>query len=189
MRFRAMIMVVVGLSIAFLRAEATQSRSKRNSFADKLHHGIKFAGSILGEFNQTHVIKYYCPHSFITGIDAAADVANLVAKAFGTNSTTPFKQGIGKRFDSPTNLPPLADNAPIPGILSHLLQIIGLDSDKIGALALNGIVFIAQLVSTGFTKFIPYLRQHLWDLTMIIEYIVRRIKESNQSPGVTTFGV
>lgn len=112
-----------------------------------------------------------------------------MAKAFGTNSTPPATSNIGKRYDTTSSLPPLADNAPIPGILSHLLQIIGLDSGKIGALALNGIVFIAQLVSTGFTKFIPYLRQHLWDLTMIIEHVVRRIKEANQTPGVTTYGV
>lgn len=38
------------LSIVFWRAETSQSRPKRTSFADKLQHGIKFAGSILGTF-------------------------------------------------------------------------------------------------------------------------------------------
>lgn len=116
-------------------------------------------------------------------------MANLVAKTFGSSSST--AANIGKRIDTPASatIPPFSDTTPVPGILSHLLQIIGLDGGKIGAMAVNGIIFIAQLVRTGFAQFGTYFKQHLWDWSVIIDYIVQRVKEANQGASVSTVGV
>lgn len=39
------------------------------------------------------------------------------------------------------------------GIFGKMLSILGMDTSKIGALALNGIIFIAQIVCTIFSPF------------------------------------
>lgn len=40
-----------------------------------------------------------------------------------------------------------SNTAATNGFMGNILRIIGLDSDKLGALAINGIIFIAQMVT------------------------------------------
>lgn len=40
------------------------------------------------------------------------------------------------------------------GILGQVFRILGMDTSKIGAMALNGIIFIAQMVSGELTNFL-----------------------------------
>lgn len=42
---------------------------------------------------------------------------------------------------------PNSNIAATNGFMGNILRIIGLDSDKLGALAINGIIFIAQMVT------------------------------------------
>lgn len=73
-------------------------------------------------------------------------------------------------------------------MISNILQIIGLDSAKIGALAVNGIIFIAQVVRNGITIVQSYVHQSLSDWGMIGEFIAHRLHDSlkSNSSSVTT---
>lgn len=62
------------------------------------------------------------------------------------------------------------------GIISNLLRVIGLDGGKIGALAVNGIIFIAQMVRSGIEKISVHFTQSLWDWRTIIHYLVERVQ-------------
>lgn len=50
--------------------------------------------------------------------------------------------GIGNLGPSATISPTDVDH----GFLGQMLRVLGMDSNKIGALAINGIIFIAQMV-------------------------------------------
>lgn len=45
---------------------------------------------------------------------------------------------------------PSTTNSVDQGFLGRILRVIGMDTNKIGALAVNGIVFIAQMVHDNF---------------------------------------
>lgn len=70
------------------------------------------------------------------------------------------------------------------GLLSQLLQIIGLDGGKIGALAVNGIIFIAQMVRESIALAGTYFTQSIFDWRTIINYIVERVQEAQRNGTV-----
>lgn len=127
--------------------------------------------------------------AFITaGLDATtSDVANLVAQAFAK----PPADAKPQRADGPTqsdvDQQMIAGMAP-PGVLSHLLRMFGLDGSKIGAMAVNGIILMAQMVSEGVYVLALYMRQNLWDWWVILEYVVRRVREAQQGGQVQLMG-
>lgn len=65
----------------------------------------------------------------LLGIDHATGVAQLVTEAFGKS----HKKGDGSEGTS--------------NIFSGFLRVLGFDAKKIGAIAINAIIFVAQLVS------------------------------------------
>lgn len=65
----------------------------------------------------------------LLGLDKAKSVAQLVSDAFGKSG----KKGDGSEGGQ--------------NIFSGFLRIFGFDSKKIGAIAINAIIFVAQLVS------------------------------------------
>lgn len=69
----------------------------------------------------------------LLGIDKATEVAELVSNAFG-NTKTESKKG--------------DDGNDQQNIFSGFLRILGFDAKKIGAIAVNAIIFVAQLVRT-----------------------------------------
>lgn len=109
------LILIICLIVILKKCDST---AIRRSIVDNIHSGIKFAGKFLG-------------------IDTAADVADLVSKAFSKNmmrnkiEDTP-KSDIKK--EQPNNL------------LAGLFRLMGLEGSKLGALAINGIIFIAQMV-------------------------------------------
>lgn len=100
------------------------------------------------------------------GFDAASDVAELVARAFsnnvnirdrqssGENNIEPGEDGGGFDNDASGNDPSASSSSDgnfgagkdESGFMGNILRVIGLDSGKLGALAINGIIFIAQMV-------------------------------------------
>lgn len=74
-------------------------------------------------------------------------------------------------------------------MISNILQIIGLDSAKIGALAVNGIIFIAQVVRNGITVVRSYVSQSISDWGMIGNFIYHRLHESLQSNNTSSVSV
>jgi len=74
----------------------------------------------------------------------AEGVANLVSAAFGQ---PPRRRGDpseahGTGYEGQEDPKPTA-----PSLFTGLLKLVGLDPNKLGALALNAIIFVAQMVS------------------------------------------
>ncbi|KAJ3657921.1 hypothetical protein Zmor_009697 [Zophobas morio] len=70
----------------------------------------------------------------LLGIDEANGVAQLVSEAFGKS----HKKGDGAEGTG--------------NIFSGFLRILGFDSKKIGAIAVNAIIFVAQLISSSLSR-------------------------------------
>lgn len=142
-----------------------------------------------------HIIVSHTHTHAHAGLDAtAADVANLVAQAFAkppAAAAAPDTQAKPQRADgsglSEADQQMLAGMAP-PGVLSHLLRMFGLDGSKLGAMAVNGIILMAQMVSEGAYVLALYMRQNLWDWWVILEYVVKRVRESQQGGQVQLMG-
>lgn len=66
----------------------------------------------------------------LLGFDAASEVAKLVTESFAK----PSRKGDNTQSTS--------------GIFTGFFRLLGLESTKIGAIAVNALVFLAQLVST-----------------------------------------
>lgn len=50
---------------------------------------------------------------------------------------------------------PVSTNSADHGFIGRILRVIGMDTNKIGALAVNGIIFVAQMVRIPFS--FPFL--------------------------------
>jgi len=133
---------------------------------DNFNDGLKMAGQMFG-------------------INTAADVANLVAKAFSGQSMTNVPNLVSyvqKRLQGPPNEdepeedqsqqesdtenaqeeppgegsstrkpPPLSFNS--ADMFTNMLRMVGFDTRRIGALALNALIMIAQAVSLKLSHF------------------------------------
>jgi hypothetical protein len=111
------------------------------------------------------------------------NIADLVSQSFAPASN---KQKQNQRQDNVVvgeNGPPaLSDNT----MMSGLLKLLGFDGAKIGAVALNGIVFIAQMVRNGAVKFMDIFMRKTWDWYMIVNYVMSRVKTEPEIIESTT---
>ncbi|XP_055857620.1 uncharacterized protein LOC129920300 [Episyrphus balteatus] len=110
----------------------------KRGFMDNINNGIKYAGQMMG-------------------INTAADVATLVAKAFSSEQVppkqfdssflfqTPSKHQSSERDTDPSIMNPT-------DMIGGLLRMIGFDAGKLGALAINALLMIAQLIGNTFKK-------------------------------------
>lgn len=73
---------------------------------------------------------------YFLGLDKAKEVANLVTESFGK----PARKGDGG-----------------VNIFSHFLKLLGLEPKKLSAIALNAVLFLAQLVSHYIAYFLKIL--------------------------------
>lgn len=112
--------------------------------------------------------------SIITGI--SNKIADLVSQAFNKNNEAGNKNRQDTVMVGSIPSDPTSDNS----FASGLLKLLGFDSSKIGAFALNGIVFIAQMVRTSANKLINLVMEKTWDWYLIVDYINSRI-ENNTS--------
>lgn len=99
-----------------------QSKGRRVSKRD-LMDNIKYAGQMFG-------------------INTAADVAALVAKAFGTPRDRSKNEDLNI---SPSENETTGEVNPV-AMIASFMKLFGFDSRKLGALALNAIIMIAQMV-------------------------------------------
>lgn len=103
-----------------------QSKGKRVSKRD-LMDNIKYAGQMFG-------------------INTAADVAALVAKAFATPITDRSKnEDLNLSPSENLNGIPVNEVNPI-AMIGSFMKMFGFDSRRLGALAMNAIIMIAQMV-------------------------------------------
>ncbi|XP_052131370.1 uncharacterized protein LOC113203832 [Frankliniella occidentalis] len=100
----------------------------------------------------------------VLGLRIADTVADLVSSAFSHSpAKTHFPQppwtrgdpgvapvpmsGPYNQYNPPQQAAPMAAT---PSVLGGILRLLGLDSSKLGAIALNGVIFLAQLISSSF---------------------------------------
>ncbi|GJQ64997.1 hypothetical protein Trydic_g7159 [Trypoxylus dichotomus] len=74
----------------------------------------------------------------LLGLDRVTSISQLVSESFGGN----IKRNT-------------AENEDEPNIFSNFLRIFGFDVKKIGAIAVNAVIFVAQLISTSLGKVSP----------------------------------
>jgi hypothetical protein len=128
-------------------------------------------------------VKLYDIFFFVQGIDTASDVANLVAKAFSTNTNNiPTNR---RRNSDPTK--PLdatgSAQSQTPGenhLINSMLRLMGLEPGKMGALALNGVIFLAQMVRHGLENFMSFSMTSIWDWYMIWNNLRDRLQIEQQ---------
>ncbi|XP_055905991.1 uncharacterized protein LOC129941391 [Eupeodes corollae] len=113
--------------------------SKRG-LMENINNGIKYAGQMMG-------------------INTAADVANLVAKAFARQQPpakqfdAPFLfQTPGKIHNSDREYDTASSFINTTDMVGGLLRMLGFDAGKLGALAINAILMIAQLIGTNLKR-------------------------------------
>lgn len=156
----------------------------RNTFVDNISTGLKLAEKLLGKnsrrfptFSHSHNVKP------LPGI--SNNVADLVSQSFAP------AVGNGKRVNTRQDAITIGETPELPGpmdsnIMGGMLRLLGLDSTKIGAAAVNGIVFIAQMVKYSVNHFMNYSMGKMWDWYSIVDYIGERIKTDNTTTPETT---
>ncbi|XP_055380545.1 uncharacterized protein LOC129611424 [Condylostylus longicornis] len=145
--------LVVILILLWEIGEIQSKEIAKRGIMDNINNGIRFAGQIFG-------------------INNAADVANLVAKAFApktfqkpeysaNNLNTAETLNTGETEQSYSiyqnaKQSENEDTEPTPlntgFVIANMLKLMGLDTAKLGALALNIIIVIAQMIGSTFTQ-------------------------------------
>lgn len=149
----------------------------RRNLLDNLNSGLKLLGKNDRrlQFNR----NYYYKRFQQSGV--SNKIADLVSQTF---APTRSDENVNKnRQDHVTigedGTASLSDSS----FMTGLLKLLGLDGSKIGAAAVNGIVFIAQMVRYSATKFMDLMMSKTWDWYLIVDYISNRIKnETSATP-------
>ncbi|CAO1386197.1 unnamed protein product [Diamesa hyperborea] len=116
----------------------------RNTFVDNISTGLKLAEKLLGK-NSRRFPTFSQSHNVVKPLPGISNnVADLVSQSF---APTP---GNVKRLNTRQDAITIGETPELPGpmdsnIMGGMLRLLGLDSTKIGAAAVNGIVFIAQM--------------------------------------------
>jgi hypothetical protein len=126
---------------------------------------------MMGRNNQNKISFSNKNHS--TSVGVSNKVADLVSFAF----TKTNEQKNEKRQDAVM----IGDNSdvsfsPDSSLMSGFLKVLGFDGAKIGAFALNGIVFIAQMVRSSAANIINFVMEKTWDWYMTVDRISNEIK-------------
>lgn len=150
----------------------------RNTFVDNISTGLKLAEKLLGK-NSRRFPTFSQSHNVVKPLPGISNnVADLVSQSF-----TPAPGNV-KRLNTRQDAITIGETPELPGpmdsnIMGGMLRLLGLDSTKIGAAAVNGIVFIAQMVKYSVNHFMNYSMGKMWDWYSIVDYIGERIKTDN----------
>lgn len=148
----------------------------RNSFMDNINSGLKMLGKNDRRLFVSHHSYYNQSPSGISN-----KVADLVSQSFSPKKT---KGNSNIRQDAIVigdDTPSLPENP----FMSGMLKMLGLNGDKIGAAAVNGIIFIAQMVRFGASRFMDYMMTKTWDWYKIVDRFSERIKNETSNPMPT----
>uniref|UniRef100_A0A182WWD3 Uncharacterized protein n=1 Tax=Anopheles quadriannulatus TaxID=34691 RepID=A0A182WWD3_ANOQN len=86
------------------------------------------------------------------GINTIADVADLVAKGFATRRGTQEPQRpAAQATDSVSVVDGLLGQT--PSMMTIMMKLLGLDGSQLGAMLVNGIVFLAHIIGTNLGAF------------------------------------
>lgn len=93
----------------------------------------------------------------------SAEIANLVSKAFSHHKPDELTQKQQIIYDYP------------PSLFGGVLKIMGLDEQKVGTLAMNSIVFVAQMVRNGMQVVAQYTMRKVWEYYLMVRFVRDKI--------------
>lgn len=145
----------------------------RQSLLDNLNSGLKLLGN--NDRRPVHSRYYFLNHFQNPGV--SSNIAELVSQTFSPASNVNQHRQDTVTIEEGSSS--LSDNS----FMSGLLKLLGFDGAKVGAAAINGIVFLAQMVRNGANKFMDYMMTKTWDWYVIMDYVGNRIKNETVSSG------
>lgn len=102
-------------------------------------------------------------------------IAELVTTSFGSIDS-PYKKYHPK--ESLILVKDDSDEYPTPPnhLMSGMLKMLGFDSRKLGAIAVNGFVFMAKMVRYGASRVMDFLSEQTFDWYKIMSHISEKMK-------------
>jgi|SRR5690349_22877299 len=158
----------------------TEALTLRNSFVDNITSGLKMLGINDRRLFTSHR-NYY--NRLPSGI--SDNVADLVSQSFAPTKSNENKRNKDRQDsvvigDVPSST--TTDNS----LMGGMLQLLGFDSSKVGAVAVNGIIFIAQMVRFSATRLLDYVISRTADLYRIVDYIGERMNNETSTAAPTS---
>lgn len=124
-------------------------------------------------------------HSYYNRLPSgiSSNIADLVSQTFAPPKSN------GKRNNNRQDAIVIGDDVPsLPGnnnsLMSGMLKLLGFDSSKIGAAAINGIIFIAQMVRYGASRFMTLMMTKTWDWYKIVDFIGEKVMNETDDSGI-----
>lgn len=144
----------------------TEASTIRKSLMDNINSGMKMLGKNDRRLFNSHRSYYSRLPSGISN-----KIADLVSQSFA-----PVKNN-GNSNNNRQDAVVFGDEAlPDNSLMTGMLKLLGFDGAKIGAVAVNGIIFIAQMVRFTASQFMDFMMKRTWDWYRIVDYIGERMK-------------
>lgn len=155
----------------------TEASTIRNSFMDNINSGLK----MLGKNDRRLFVSH---HSYYNQLPSGISnkVADLVSQSFSLVKNNGNKDY--NRQDAIVlgdDIPSLPENP----FMGGMLKMLGFDGAKIGAAAVNGIIFIAQMVRFGASRFMDYMMTKTWDWYKIVDHLSEKVKNETSNSAMT----
>lgn len=147
-------------------AKDLESFKIKRGILDNLQNGLRMMGR-QNLSNITYSYKHQPPSAGVSN-----KVADLVSFAFTKNNG----QTNEKRQDAVMVGNGDVSFSPDSSLMSGFLKVLGFDGNKIGAFALNGIVFIAQMVRSSARTLFNMMMEKTWDLYLTMDQMSHKIK-------------
>jgi hypothetical protein len=167
-------------AVSFLLSLDTEASTIRGSIIDNLNSGLK----MLGKNDRRLFISH---PSIINRLPSgvSSKVADLVSQSFAPAQTGAKR--VNFRQDAIVfgeDIRPSSENSLMGGVF----KLLGLDGSQIGAAAMNGIIFIAQMVRYGASRVMTFMMDQSSDLYKLVDYIGDRIKNEGLAGPPPTSG-
>lgn len=155
----------------------TEASTIRSSFMDNINSGLKMLGKNDRRLFISHRSYYNRLPSGISN-----NIADLVSQTFAPAKAAGKPNN--KRQDAVVLGEGAADASLAENsLMGGMLKLLGFDSSKIGAAAVNGIIFIAQMVRYGASRFMTFVMTKTWDWYQIVDYISEQMKNDTITVG------
>lgn len=141
--------------------------------------------SVRSSLNKRSLPPPYIIHNSVNNsmnkIGITNKIAELVTTSFGSVDS-PYKKFYPK--ESLILVKGDSDGPPTPPnhFMTGMLKMLGFDSRKLGAIAVNGFVFMAKMVRYGATRVMGFLSEQTFDWYKIMSHISEKMKSKNY-PG------
>ncbi|CRK96927.1 CLUMA_CG010385, isoform A [Clunio marinus] len=174
------ILLIFALSFPFIME--IKSSTIRNSLVDHLNNGLKILGKSDQKMSSSIQSNYIRSPPGISN-----NVADLVSQSFAPTKFNKHPNGI--RQDTILIGPPDHGEEEFQfltegSFMSRFLKVLGLDGSKLSAVAMNGIIFMAQMVRESASNVMSFLLSTSWEWQRIINLIKNKFTEDKYTPHV-----